>query len=224
MSKSLKFPEINCRHFSPSVDRKSLFSGRMRFHQSWYRHHRLEMPPGPNPAAKGAIYGNLLTLEDGYQGENFLTPEIFQQAQRRFPFPRKRQKSVRLYHNLLGSQTMCFNLFGPLIDQEIATPLLRLLPGFPQAVIVTRIKIEYAPQKEDHLNDLTSFDAFIEYQYPDGNLGFIGIETKLSEPFSQKKYSFNKRYNRWMTKGNWWWKPESWLRRQTKISGAASSP
>jgi hypothetical protein len=33
-----------------------------------------------------------------------------------------------------------------------------------------------------------SFDAFIEYERPDGSLGFIGIEAKLTEPFSIKHY------------------------------------
>ncbi len=207
MKQESVFPEQYCRHYSPSVDKKSRFSARMRFHQSWYRRNILGLNPGPNPAARGAVYGNMLTLEDGYQGKNFLKDEIFQQAKKRFPISHNRQKPDRLYHNLLGSQTMCFNLFGPLINRERATQLMRLVPGFPQDALVTKIVIEYAPHNENHLNDRTSFDAFIEYCYPDGKMGFIGVETKLSEPFSQKECQFTERYAHWKDRGEWWWKP-----------------
>lgn len=207
MKNDLVFPESDCRHLSPSEEDKLSFKGRMRFHQSWYRHHVLGLSPGPNPAAHGAVYGNMLTLEDGYQGKNFLTDEIFNLVQKRFPVKKDVQKSSYRYHNLLGSQTMCFNLFGPFINEESTTHLMRLLPGFPQDAEVTNIIIEHAPRKENHLNDLTSFDAFIEYEYPDGKKGFIGVETKLSEPFSQKECQFTERYARWMMQGEWWWKP-----------------
>ena len=57
----------------------------------------------------------------------------------------------------------------------------------------------FAPSLESsssgHLNlpsstsdDNTSFDAFIEFELAEGGLGFAGIETKLTEPFSQKLY------------------------------------
>jgi len=201
------FPEPDCHHYSPSVDGKSLFSGRMRFHQSWYRRTILGLDPGPNPSARGAIYGNMLPLKDGLQGKNFLTDEIFNLVQRRFLVKKTVQKSSYRYHNMLGSQAMCFNLFGPLIIGKKATRLIQLLPGFPQDAKVTKIIFEYAPLKEKHLNDKTSHDAFIEYCYPDGKMGFIGVETKLSEPFSQKEVQFTDRYARWIKRGEWWWKP-----------------
>ncbi|MBA2661627.1 MAG: hypothetical protein H0U74_04990 [Bradymonadaceae bacterium] len=38
------------------------------------------------------------------------------------------------------------------------------------------------------LSDRTAFDAFIEYRTTDGKLFFLGIETKYTEPFSEKAY------------------------------------
>lgn len=72
------FPEDGCLHIAPS---DGPFTARMRFHQSWYRHTVLALPPGPNPAARGALYGNILRPEDGRRGRNFLTETIHAVAQ-----------------------------------------------------------------------------------------------------------------------------------------------
>ena len=60
-----------------------------------------------------------------------------------------------------------------------------------------------------YLNDHTAFDAFIEYRTIDGQLFGLGIETKLSEPFSQKVYD-RPEYRRWMQHSDAPWLPESW--------------
>jgi len=70
---------------------------------------------------------------------------------------------------------------------------------------INNVKREYAPPKETLLNDGTSFDAWVEYRRADGKLGFIGIETKLTEPFSQGSYDFGQQYNRWLNNPAWWW-------------------
>ena len=72
--------ESDCRHIAPSDNR---FTGRMRFHQSWYRHYVLELRAGPNPAAQGDTYGNMLNSEDGISGRNFLTADIHKLAEKR---------------------------------------------------------------------------------------------------------------------------------------------
>jgi hypothetical protein len=46
------------------------------------------------------------------------------------------------------------------------------------------------------LNDRTAFDAFVAFTRPDGLPGFVGFETKLSEPFSPKAYN-SPLYQRW---------------------------
>jgi hypothetical protein len=87
--------------------------------------------------------------------------------------------------NMLSSQPMCFNLFGPLVDTlPLATELFK--PLYPGEISgVTRVKLEYAPEPaSEYLDDHTAFDAYIEYTATDGEKGFIGIETKLVEPFT----------------------------------------
>lgn len=71
-----------------------------------------------------------------------------------------------------------------------------------------RVCLEWAPEPaKEYLADRTAFDAFIEYEMPDGGIGFTGIETRLSEPFSDPKYD-RPDCRRWMT-GNHPWQPNA---------------
>ena len=187
------------------------FKGRMRFHQSWYRE-KLGLDPSTNPSSndKSALFGSRLTPKDGAAGANFLSGGIARVAQERLKENKNlasEQAQSRLLCDMLSSQPMCFNLFGPLvIDHELATRLLRLLPGVPADMEVTRVALEYAPEPAtSYLDDKTSHDVFVEYRRPGGNHGFIGIETKLTEPFTRYGYSFRGRYSRWMKTLGWWW-------------------
>ena len=73
----------------------------------------------------------MLTHADGERGLNFLTPHIFEVAKRRLAIKKGTIDPFRLFCNMLSSQPMCFNLFGPLVDDlELATHLVQLLlPG-----------------------------------------------------------------------------------------------
>jgi len=187
------------------------FGKRMRRHQSWYRACVLRLPfgtgPGPNDTGQ---YGNMLTRQDGKDGRNFLTPEIANVVRERLALGGGVLEVYRLRHNMLSSQPMCFNLFGPLVrDFDLARRLLAAL--VPEKVAhVTRVEIEWAPQPAfDYLNDHTAFDAFIEYLTVDGRMSGLGIETKLSEPFSQKEYDRSE-YRRWMEIPDSPWRPDAW--------------
>lgn len=177
---------------------------RLRRHQSWYRAAVLGLPCGTGPKPSSATaYGNMLRREDGAAGRNFLSGRIFQVAMRRLKEPGA-VEPFRLLHNMLSSQPMCFNLFGELVDNlPLATRLAQALWG-ERVAAVTRVQMEHAPQPaEDFLDDRTAFDAFIEYRTPEGGLGFVGVETKLSEPFSAKHYD-KPAYRRWMGPGSPW--------------------
>ena len=181
------------------------FRRRMRLHQSWYRAFVLERPYGTGPGPRDTSqYGNMLTQEDGAAGRNFLTPQIFEVVQRRIAQGTGAVEPYRLLHNMLSSQPMCFNLFGPLADDlDLATRLTRALWG-KKIAKVTHVAIEWAPSpKRAFLDDNTAFDAFIEYVRDDGGRGFIGIETKLTEPFSRGAYD-KPAYRRWMTPDGPW--------------------
>ena len=200
--------EADCTHIGRG---DNPFTARMRFHQSWYRRQVLRLKPGPNLAAGGALYGSYLTAKDGEAGCNFLTRGIWRVVERRLEENRgivNVGDKERLLRNLLSSQPMCFNLFAPLANAlELGTRLLRALPGLPRDIKVTNVEIEFAPQpKRRYLNDATAFDAFVEYERANGSRGFVGIETKLTEPFSQTSYEFKNGYSRWRDAGGWWWR------------------
>jgi hypothetical protein len=198
--------EPDCTHVAPGDDP---FKARMRFHQSWYRRHVLGLPPGTNPSAKNPdeLYGSRLTPEDAMAGRNFLTPAIHAAAERRLSIRHGVVESERLRGNLLSSQPVCFNLWAPLADDPaLATRLVQRLGGFPAELRVTNVALEYAPDKTRHLNDNTAFDAFVECELPGGNRGFVGVETKLTEPFGPKRVAFEPRYSEWMNARGWWWR------------------
>jgi hypothetical protein len=174
--------------YGPQYRRDSPFTARMRFHQSWYRAEVLKLPYGTGPKINSKTsYGNMLTLEDGEKGRNFLRPHIFEVAKRRVAESKGMVDRFRLFCNMLSSQPMCFNLFGPLVDDaEYATRLFKLLlPG--EIERVDKVRLEYSPEPvKEYLNDQTAFDAYVEYTSLDGSNAFIGFETKLTESFSRK--------------------------------------
>lgn len=184
--------------FGPQVPSDNALVARLRWHQSWYRSEVLRLPCGTGPNAGSArALGSMLTVEDGAAGRNFLTPAIAELARRRVAEGTGVVEPFRLFHNLLSSQPMCFNLFGPLAaDLDLATRLLQAM--LPDVREVTRVALEWSPTPPaEYLNDRTAFDAFIEYRDADDRLCAIGVETKLSEPFSQAVYD-GEPYRRWM--------------------------
>ena len=181
------------------------FAQRMRRHQSWYRACVLKVPYGTGPGPwSHTPYGNMLTEQSAEAGLNFLTPGIFDLAKRRIADGTGTVDSFRLMRNMLSSQPLCFNLFGELaLDHVLATRLVRVLWG-GHIARVTGVHIEWAPEPAaEYLDDRTAFDAFIEYETQDKRAGFVGIETKLSEPFSVRRYD-KPAYRRWMTPDGPW--------------------
>lgn len=195
----------------PQYAGDNLLARRMRKHQSWYRANVLKLPYGTGPKPNDtSYYGNMLTRADGEAGRNFLNQEIFEVVQDRIAQGGGAVERHRLLHNMLSSQPMCFNLLGPLVrDHDLAKTLLQTL--VPERISeVTCVEIEWSPKPAmDYLNDHTAFDAFIEYRTADGQLFGLGIETKLSEPFSQKEY-VRPEYRRWMQLPDSPWLPEAW--------------
>ncbi len=207
-----KSDESNPLQIGPQHKGDKPFAARMRLHQSWYRSKilKLNCGTGPTITAKNRL-GNMLTREDGAAGRNFLTPEIIQVARERAAMGGGAVESYRLFHNMLSSQPMCFNLFGPLVkDYRLARCLLAQILT-DEIAEVTAVALEWAPEPaEQYLGDRTAFDAFVEYKTTDGRLCALGVETKLTEPFSQKEYDGD-RYRRWMRIQGAPWRPEAEL-------------
>jgi hypothetical protein len=194
----------------PQCRSDSRFAARMRLHQSWYRTVVLGVPYGTGPKSiDTTFYGNILKREHGAVGLNFLTPEIAQAARDRVAQGGGTVEPFRLFHNMLSSQPMCFNLFGPLIqNHDLARRLFSAILPDPVSEL-TRVTIEWAPEpSDDYLSDRTAFDAFLEFRDADGRLHALGVETKLVEPFSQKKYD-GERYRRWMRVQGSPWRPDA---------------
>lgn len=191
----------------PQVAGERGFIARMRFHQSWYRSHVLQAPFGTGPDRRSRRHlGSMLGRSAGSAGINFLSPRAFELANARAASGGGVER-YRLMHNMLSSQPMCFNLFAPLqTSPELATEVCRALIGCTVDRVLD-VRFEWAPSPiVNHLNDKTSFDCFIEYQALDGRLGFIAVETKLTEPFTRKRID-DRDYRRWMTPGSPWANP-----------------
>ena len=90
--------------------------------------------------------------------------------------------------NILRSEHIPYNIFYPLEKLRVSNPLVlnklleSLLNNNINVTTVTKIKVEYASHihKSELLNDLTSFDAYIEYLDGDKPCG-IGFEIKYTE-------------------------------------------
>ncbi len=136
-----------------------------------------------------------------------MTDDIHKLAEKRMSDKTGTVECERLRRNMLSSQPMCFNLFGPAAnDPSFGTQLFSGLPGLPSDIQVRKICFEFAPDRTTHLDDKTAFDAFVDYARPGGSRGFIAIETKLTEPFSRASYDFAPRYSQWKKTPGWWWK------------------
>ena len=210
------------RGIGPQSKGDDAFTRRMRLHQSWYRDSVLDVPYGTGPTSRHKTpYGNMLAEAAADTGLNFLTPGILGVVKDRLKTERRKGEVLdefRLMRNMLSSQPMAFNLFGELaVDHELAARLVRALSEkqWKKQIArgirkVTDVRFEWAPEPADeYLHDRTAFDTFIEYELEDGGLGFVGIETKLTEPFSPNDYD-KPEYRRWMKPtGNRPWTPDA---------------
>ncbi|MFM8320658.1 MAG: PGN_0703 family putative restriction endonuclease [Chloroflexota bacterium] len=201
-------PEIE---IGPQYRPDDPFTARLRFHQSWYRARRLGVPPGVGPKASSkTILGSMLTRPDGEQhGLNFLTRHIFEVARRRLALKKGAVDPFRLACSLLSPQALCFNLFAPLVDdQELALQLLNaVLPG--EVKSVAKVMLEYTPEPVNRfLNELSVFNAFLEYRRADHRASFVGVETRLADPLPGKVFS-SPIYERWHAHPGSPWLPGS---------------
>jgi hypothetical protein len=176
---------------SLAVPSDDAWTAQYRRLQSWYREAVLRARPGGG-GNRDAV-GSMLHEDElrARPGLNFLTPEIAAYAAARARAVREADGTLeehRLLHNMLSSMPLCFNLFGFLRSRpkEAAVVLADAL-NLPIATI-DEIEVEWAPPRTEHLGDRTAFDAIVFYRTPAGDRGFVGIETKYTEPFSSTEY------------------------------------
>jgi hypothetical protein len=89
----------------------------------------------------------------------------------------------RLWNNLLTSQALVFNLFGPFKQNlALATAVMRWL--VPDLVgEVTGVRFEHSPGRGQprFIADHTAFDVLLHCTTPRGRSAFVAIEVKYSE-------------------------------------------
>ena len=169
-----------------SVSSDNPRKARYRALQSWYRQNALHAPHGQDRT--GRPIGSLLAEEAVAEnpGLNFLHEDVGRYADARIPLGGALDER-RLRHNMLSSQPLCFNIFGYLRGQGTVGPLLERVFNL-DIQKVESVECESAPPKLEHLKDNTAFDAFVVYRSRSGKRGFLGIETKYTESFSQQEY------------------------------------
>lgn len=185
------------------VKSDSRWRAEYRLLQSWYRETRLGLDHGHVPRRKQPV-GSMLSHNAvrTTPPANFLNREIYAYVQERVPLIKAEGGTLgvdRLYRNLLSSQPVCFNLFGYLRGHNGALrDVMSRLLDLDIAEIDT-VRVEWAPPREDHLEDRTAFDAYVRYRTSSGLTGFLGIETKYTEKFSPEKYDRTS-YREWTSK------------------------
>jgi hypothetical protein len=121
---------------------------------------------------------------------DFLDPKIAGYAELRAVEVQREGGSlepVRLFHKMLSSMPLCFNVFGmiretPNAQLEFVQQLLD-----PSAVGVEMVECEWTPATGP--GDRTAFDGAVVTRHADGSTHLIGIETKYTESFSPTEYN-----------------------------------
>lgn len=165
-------------------------TARYRALQSWYRQEVLGVLPGRN--RRGRVIASMLPEEALIErpGLNFITPEAGANASKRAGEVSRTGGTLdedRLRRNMLSSMPMCFNVFGSLREHPDLPQLLSEV--FELDVFsIDLVECEWAPERTAHLHDRTAFDAFVAYKDSSGQSCLLAIETKYTEPFSQKEH------------------------------------
>ncbi|NHA66840.1 PGN_0703 family putative restriction endonuclease [Phycicoccus flavus] len=159
-----------------------------RLLQSLWRQSR-GLPPGGEESYHGSYLPD--TDEVRHSGDAYICDDA-KAAVRRAVADKQRgavMQPTRLWSNLLSSQPLCFNLFGPLSehvdDPRISRALARV---WPDIATVTSIRYEWSPGRNDprFLGNGTAFDVYVEFVATDGSARFLGIEVKYHEDLAVK--------------------------------------
>jgi hypothetical protein len=164
--------------------------------QSRWREVELGLPPGKYVDRNGQerLLGSRLPEGSGPR-QQLLSDEAVDYALARLPaivVEGRKAEPSRLWLNMLSSQPLCFSLFGHLAHHREAGA--RVLDAvLPWAVdAIDEVLVEHAPAAAalalgGGRPDNTAFDAMLVVQ-SEGEQRVLGVETKYTEPFTQKRY------------------------------------
>lgn len=174
-----------------------------RWLQSWWRATVLEVPPGERTTRDHRLVGSMLPLGSS-QGLNFLNAGIGAAVEARLASPEHAGiiQEDRLFRNLLSSQPACFNLFGPFVADPGG--LLSWVQTIDDAATgVTLVRFEWAPDRKEHFDSGSAFDALVEYQTGKSKR-FLGIECKYAEDLSKSSITVRPPFFEWTTPAHGW--------------------
>jgi hypothetical protein len=158
------------RELGPQYDLDDPFKAAARLHQSSYRAKVLDV--------NYSDYGNRLTDVDGRALLNYYDGlGVRETLKQRYP-----QYSKRRDADLLRSEHIPFNMLAPFAGRpDLARMIIKY--AFKQNVEGPfELKLEWAPEpKHNYLDDMTSFDAYLQGFGTDGELVGIGVELKYTE-------------------------------------------
>lgn len=150
------------------------YRARAERRQRWYRAEVL--------GASHGRYGHILSEKEAAAGSNFILSEAREAARQRERAGKG--TAPRTFNNMLSSQAMCFNVFGPLAARlELAAEVLK--PFIDGLIRITAIHIEYTPAGDVFFDQSgtggVDCDILIEGSTTTGRLIQV-IETKFVEP------------------------------------------
>lgn len=172
---------------------KDKYTRRHRLHQGWWRTSVLVETQGPHPNDSSKSVCNTFHINPQTKSKNFLRSEAYQAVQEEIK-KRKYEKGSgmiqepRIWNNLLSSQPLCFNFWGPIKQNvELANKFLPyIIPGYRELI---DIRFEWAPQpKEEYTDDNSAFDVAITYHNTEGEIEILGLECKYTDSFSETEY------------------------------------
>lgn len=178
------------------VDKDS-FIKKFRIHQGWWRTAVLLEPEGPHPIIPASTVCNTVTLTDENRTCNYLTHEAVKALVCEIDHRKQNKCSgiiqePRIWNNLLSSQPLAFNFWGPLkYSPKLANQLLPYL--ISDFIELADIRFEWSPQpKEEFTNDNSAFDVMIEYRNKDNAKSILGLECKYTDKLNSKEYTTEK--------------------------------
>ena len=180
-------PEHELRKANAFIASDSRFKAAARFLASiWRRDHAFPIG-GVVRDGKREKLGSLISESAGRAGHNFASPAVRDLVARALIYRQRAAMydATRLRTNLLASQTMAFNLFGPMaLDLRLASKVVQeLFPG--TLAEVSAVRFEYAPARGDarFWGDSSAWDVLILGHTAAGVRGLIAIETKFTERY-----------------------------------------
>lgn len=166
----------------------SSFRHRERAHQTWWRAFVLGDSPGPHPRDPDEPCGNTVDPRESNEpgvllGEEAAAALADALEKRRATKAAGLIDPRRVTTNLLSSQPMAFNLFGPLwADHTLATKFVQTID--PDCSSVEAVEFEFVPNGAS-IGDNSAFDVAVIYSAGREH-ALLGLECKYTDDFTAR--------------------------------------